>query len=325
MQRRFNVVSVASTAGTVELMESGNFQDFGLSEEYVEKLLSSGVMLRGKGELKIVGRQVILSEYRWKADLIGLRKDGTLVVIEVKRDREDMERRKEPCEIQVIRYAACLADLRSVEAIVDNMYADFAAQSIVLSDTNEELRSEAVRETLIDELTTWLRPNAAINNKQELVLVASGFDAGTLLACEWMAQPQFGIVITCMQVSPFKNTEGKLLLVVDKVFPIDSVKDMIKKPARKILEPSDPSNRNVFPSTVDMLDAGLIKEGQPVYLKGTNVTATVVDGSYVKSGDVEMRWNEWAKKYKTGSFSLYQYVCIDSARGKTLHDLRMGK
>ena len=320
MESRFNVVSVASTSGAVEVMETGNFQDFGLSEEYVEKLLSSGVMLNSKNDLKIVGRQVFIPDYKWKPDLIALRRDGTLVIIEVKRDKEDMERRKEPCEIQVIRYAACLTDLRTVEDIVDSMYADFAAKNVVLSDTDETLRNETVRDDLIYGLNSWLHRGAAVNNRQELVLVASGFDAGTLLACEWMAHR--GIVITCMQVSPFKNAEGKLLLVVDKVFPIASVKDMIKKPGRKITVSPDGSTRNAFPSTADMFEAGLLKEGQTVYLKGSTETATVIDGNYVQAGASAMRWNEWAKKYRTGSFSLYQYVCVDSAKVKTLHDLR---
>lgn len=48
MGSRFSVVSVAQTSGTVEVesMETGNFKKFDLSEENIEKLLASGVMLK---------------------------------------------------------------------------------------------------------------------------------------------------------------------------------------------------------------------------------------------------------------------------------------
>lgn len=323
MESRFSVVSVANTAGKVEVVKSGDFKEFGLSEENVEKLLTSDVML--KGDIKIIGRQVAIPEYRWRVDLVGLRKDGTLVVIEVKRDRVDMERRSEPCEMQVIRYAACLSEMiRTPEDIVDAMYADFDAKNVELSDTEESLRTGALREELLERILAWLNPNAAINYRQELVLVASGFDAGSLLACEWIAKTSHNkIIVTCIQVSPFQGQDGKLLLVVDKVFPIATVKDMARKTARSSV--SDDGSRNSFMSTSEMFDIGLIQADQPVYLKGTDATAVVIDGALVREGDKQLRWNQWAKSHKSGSFSLYQYACVDRECKVTLHDLRTKK
>lgn len=322
MESRFNVVSVET--GQVDVMTSGNFKNFGLSEENVERLLSKGVML--KGDIKIIGRQVAIPEYRWRVDLVGLRKDGTLVIIEVKRDREDMEHRKEPCEMQVIRYAACFAEIRSVGDLVDQMYYAFAGASIDVSETDDRLKDETVYNELVSQIEAWLHKGATINGKQELVLVASGFDAGSLLACEWIAKTSHGrIVINCIQVSPFKNVEDKMLLVVDKVFPIPTVHDLAKRPVRASASLSGDSSRNSFMSTTEMFDEGLISAGQVVYLKGTDFSATIVDGTCVSENGKEMRWNEWAKSHKTGSFSLYQYVCVGAKNGRTLHELRVNK
>lgn len=322
MGSRFSVVSVAQTSGTVEVesMETGNFKKFDLSEENIEKLLASGVML--KGDIKIIGRQVLIPEYGWKADLVGLRRDGTLVVIEVKRDREDIERRREPCEMQVIRYAACFSEtIRTPADIVDAMYAKFDAKNVELADTEESLKTSAVREELVERILSWLHPNATINHRQELVLVASGFDAGSLLACEWIAKTSHNrIVVNCVQVSPFQGEGDRLLLVVDKVFPIATVQDMAKRSARS--SAGGDGTRNSFLTTTEMFDSGLIHAGQTVYLKGTNASAVVVDGVLVREGDRQLRWNQWAKSHKSGSFSLYPYVCVGSPSGKTLHELR---
>lgn len=314
MEARFNVVSVAVATGNLDIAKTGNFKDFGLSEEHVEKLLASGVML--KGDIKIVGRQVP-TEYGWKADLVGLRRNGEIVVVEVKRDQADMRARKEPCEIQAIRYAAGLMEIRTIEDIVNTMYFPFSADRADITETDAAIR----REILAAEISDYLHPRAAINQDQELMLVASGFDAGTISACHWLHQ--HGLTIACVQVSPFQNEEGKLLLVVDRVFPLESLQELKSRTRTKQGRAEENGTRAQFPSTHDMLDDGLIKKGQTVYLKGTQATAVIVDGDLVQADGAVMRWNEWAKKHKSGSFSLYRVVSVDSAKGKTLHELRL--
>lgn len=312
MEARFNVVSVVAS-GCLEVSRIGEFKDFKLTEKNVEQLLSSGVVLR---DIKVVGRQV-RSEYNWKVDLVALRKSGDLVVIEVKRDQADMAGRKEPCEVQAIRYAAGLTEIRSAADIVDTMYLQFCTGREDLAEMEDSER----RQFLKDEIESFITPKAQINERQELMLVASGFDPGTISACHWLSNND--IAISCVQISPFKNEEGKVLLVVDRVFPLESIQELKNRAVGRRIRTATGSTRSQFASTYEMLDAGQIVPGQTVYLKGTDKTAQVVDGEYVMEGADRFRWNEWAKKYKTGSFSLYHYVAVGSPSGKTLHEVRM--
>jgi hypothetical protein len=313
MEARFNVVSVVAS-GSLEVSRIGEFRDFNLTEKNVEELLTSGVILR---DVMLVGRQV-RSEYTWKVDLVALRKNGDMVIIEVKRDQGDMAARKEPCEIQAIRYAAGLTEIRSAEDIVDTMYSSFCNGRHDLGALDESER----RQLLKDEIENFINPKAQINSRQELMLVASGFDPGTISACHWLHNN--GITISCVQISPFKNLneEGTVLLVVDRVFPLESLQDLKNRAVGRRLRPASGDARARFASTYEMLDSGLIAPSQTVYLKGTNKTAQIIDGEFVQEGNERMRWNEWAKKYKTGSFSLYHYVTVDSQSGRTLHEVR---
>lgn len=312
VEARFNVVSVVAS-GCLEVSRIGEFKDFQLTEKNVEDLLARGVILR---DVMLVGRQV-RSEYTWKVDLVALRKNGDLVVIEVKRDQADMAARKEPCEIQAIRYAAGLTEIRSAEDIVDAMYSSFCNGRQDLGADDAERR-----QLLKDEIENFINPKAQINSRQELMLVASGFDPGTISACHWLYNN--GITISCVQISPFKNLneEGTVLLVVDRVFPLESIQDLKNRAVGRRLRAVSGDARARFASTFDMLDSGLIRAGQTVCLKGTDKTAQVLDGEFVLDGTDRLRWNEWAKKYKTGSFSLYHYVTVDSLSGNTLHEVR---
>src|SRR3712207_8835569 len=70
--------------------------------------------------LLVVGKQVVNKE-NGRSDLTAVDENGNLVLIEVKRDVEDIRQRKESFEFQAIRYAASYAkiktpdDLRSEE------------------------------------------------------------------------------------------------------------------------------------------------------------------------------------------------------------------
>ncbi len=84
-------------------------------EEHIEELLVRypGLLnfeafepsMSSNDEVLIVSRQPISSN-RKRADLLGVHRDGSLVVIEIKRDAGDAKVRSESMEFQALRYAA---------------------------------------------------------------------------------------------------------------------------------------------------------------------------------------------------------------------------
>jgi len=51
--------------------------------------------------------------------------NGNIVLIEIKRDRKDIEHRKEAFEFQALRYAASYAKIKSVDELVDKVFAAY--------------------------------------------------------------------------------------------------------------------------------------------------------------------------------------------------------
>lgn len=84
-------------------------------EEHIEDLLvrypgllnfdAFDASVSSNDEVLIVSQQPIASN-RKRADLLGIHRDGSLVVIEIKRDAEDAGHRVESLEFQALRYAA---------------------------------------------------------------------------------------------------------------------------------------------------------------------------------------------------------------------------
>ncbi|MFO8066930.1 MAG: hypothetical protein R6U11_05040, partial [Bacteroidales bacterium] len=61
-----------------------------------------------------IGSQVTNSE-KGRSDLTAIDDNGNLVLIEIKRDIEDIKARKEELEFQAIRYAAGYAKIKTPE------------------------------------------------------------------------------------------------------------------------------------------------------------------------------------------------------------------
>lgn len=72
----------------------------------------------------IVGKQVRNAQHGI-SDLTAVDNKGNIVLVEIKRDRKDIEGRKEAFEFQAIRYAASYATIEDPEDLVNKIYAPY--------------------------------------------------------------------------------------------------------------------------------------------------------------------------------------------------------
>lgn len=72
----------------------------------------------------IVGQQVQDVNHK-RSDLTAIDTDGNIVLIEIKRDVQDILSRKEPLEFQAIRYAASCATIKTSDELVQNIFAPY--------------------------------------------------------------------------------------------------------------------------------------------------------------------------------------------------------
>jgi len=107
-------------------VESVTFSELGLQEADIEEILRCNIdMLCGDEEsMLIVGRQV-KNEKLGRSDLTAVDNNGSIVLIEIKRDMKDIENRKEAFEFQAIRYAASYATIESPDELVKNVFAPY--------------------------------------------------------------------------------------------------------------------------------------------------------------------------------------------------------
>lgn len=71
----------------------------------------------------MVSKKVVKKNGR--SDLTAVDQNGNLVLIEIKRDVEDIKQRREAFEFQAIRYAASYAKIKTTDELVDIIFASY--------------------------------------------------------------------------------------------------------------------------------------------------------------------------------------------------------
>lgn len=158
-------------------------------------------------ELLIIARQPSTAN-RKRADLFAIDQDGTLIVIEVKRDAEDERGRVEGMEFQAIRYAASSRRMSAADVI--DQFANYIRKTE--GEADDEL--DGHRLTAIKRLASHLEDETETFTEEDLVeiidpsvrqkiyLVAADFDPEVTAACAWLREHE--IEIACFRLQPFK-------------------------------------------------------------------------------------------------------------------------
>lgn len=99
--------------------EEITFKSLGLVEPNVEEFIKNNAEEVFEDENLFVVGQRVKNKSRATTDLIAIDENGNIVLIEVKRDKDDIKRRREKFEYQAIRYAASLANISTPIDLVD--------------------------------------------------------------------------------------------------------------------------------------------------------------------------------------------------------------
>lgn len=212
------------------LLEPTSFSKLEMNEHDLEELIKNNPQLIAKDDsLLIVGQQVRNSS-NGICDLVGLNQSGDIVLIEIKRDRKDIESRREAFEFQAIRYVAGFATLETLDELVHNIYVPFLERNI--ENQNEDSLSITV--LAMQNLLTFFRKHHIsledFNQRQQIVLVASDYDSQTVSAVAWLNQN--GVEMYCYKLIPFK-IKGEIYIQSQKVLPLDVYEDYYVGVVRK--------------------------------------------------------------------------------------------
>jgi len=306
----------------VEKIEPATFADLNLKENDLEEMLRNSIEILCDDEesLLIVGRQV-KNEQLGRSDLTAIDHNGNVVLIELKRDKNDIVRRKEGFEFQAIRYAASYATIESVEDFVRKVYAPY----IEKYRHEFNIGSLTTYELGVRMLTEFLESNESeerFNKNQKVILVASEFDEQTLSAVAWLNKN--GVDMTCIQLTPYRINEDTYLDAA-KVLPLEEYNDyyvnLMDVSVGKV-SPSGTRKRKILPKINDMLEWGVVKAGDIIQAKGRESQGTLLENGHVLVDGSEMSLQKWLQNV-FGWASVHTYVfVVHQETGKTLSQIR---
>lgn len=186
-------------------IEPITFKEIGMSEKDIEELIKRNTDIITEDESILIVGQQVRNVDNGICDLVGINQDGDLVLIEIKRDRQDIKSRKEAFEFQAIRYAASFATIREVDDLINKVYAPYL-------EKNEEYQVSpnlTVVEQANRKLVDFFKQNNIMleefNQKQKIILVASDYDNQTKSAVAWLNSN--GVEIASYQLTPYRLNE----------------------------------------------------------------------------------------------------------------------
>lgn len=303
-------------------IESVTFAELGMQESDIEAFLRTSIDLVCSDEesLLIVGQQV-KNEQWGRSDLTAIDNDGSLVLIEIKRDKKDIENRKEAFEFQAIRYAASYATIKTVDDLVKLVYSHYIEKyrdEFVLGDlTTYELGLRKINEFLLAN-----DAQDHFNLKQRIILVASEFDEQTLSAVAWLNDN--GVDISCYKLIPFRiGTE--VIIHSEKVLPVSKNEEYFVN----LLDRAQPSERirkavirQSLPKIDSLLKWGVVKVGDVIVAKNRSDEGVLLKNGNVQVNGKELSMQVWLKAlYGWSSIQTYVFA-IHKETGKTLSELR---
>ncbi len=329
------------------MFKPSTFKALGRRESEMEEFIRQNIQLLFTSEnaqgaatesLLIVGQQVSNTE-KGRTDLVAIDGNGYLTLVEIKRDADDIKLRREAFEFQAIRYAANLATVKTPEQLVESIYAPYIEKHRGESQYSsyKSLTASEIAKRKLDEFLEENSAAATFNQKQRIVLIASGFDAQTLSAVAWLVANQ--VDIACFTLTPGKLLEQDFINI-EKILPPPLLQDhYVGLPSRnntgdKPAGPPRPTNDNGakvnLPKIGELMKAGLLKQGDFLKLRGESEAdskAKILDSNQVEYGGKTLSYNQWGQKVKGWSaINIYDWaelVSTDPSRpSQSLNSLR---
>lgn len=304
-------------------IEPVTFSELNMTENDIEEVLRNSIdMICDEEEsMLIVGRQV-RNEKNGRSDLTAVDNNGNIVLIEIKRDRKDIEHRKEAFEFQAIRYAASYATIDKTDDLVKKVYAPY----IEKYRSEFELGELTSFELGIRKLNEFLQVNDAqknFNEKQRIILVASDFDEQTLSAVAWLNSNN--VDMSCYRLTPYKLNED-LFFYVEKLLPVTNYDDyyvnLMDNSAATTVTGDKKITRRSLPKIDLMLEWGVVKEGDIIVAKGREDEGRLLSNGNVMVNGEEKSMQAWLKEvYGWSSVQTYVFA-VHKETGKTLSQIR---
>ncbi|MEV0733060.1 hypothetical protein [Polymorphospora sp. NPDC050346] len=203
------IVAVPKTTFAVEqVLERGDLQ----------RLLRAQIAVIADDILVVAEEFGAFTEAKRRIDLLGIDREGRLVVIELKRTTDGGH-----LELQALRYAAMVSAM-TFRDLVEH-YEHYLGR--VEPDAVDDARNR---------LTDWLHDSEepTLSREVRVVLVSAGFDREITTTVLWLTDV-YGLDIRCVRLTPYRVGD-RLLLDVQHVIPLPEAGELTVQLRRRQTE-----------------------------------------------------------------------------------------
>ncbi|BCJ77001.1 hypothetical protein CS0771_65450 [Catellatospora sp. IY07-71] len=176
----------------------------------LQRLLRSRIDMIADGVMVVSEEFGAFADARRRIDLLGVDRDGRLVVVELKRTADGGH-----LELQALRYAAMIS-VMTFDDLVEHYQRHLAK---VEPDAVEDARCR-----LADFLDDVGGEEAVLSREVRVVLVAAGFDREITTTVLWL-NDVYGLDIRCVRLTPYK-IDQRILLDVQQVIPLPEASEL---------------------------------------------------------------------------------------------------
>ena len=178
------------------------YASLGLRErEDVQRVLREQIDVISKDTLILAEEFGEWTDSRRRIDLLGLDRDGCLVVIELKRTEDGGH-----MDLQALRYAAMVSTLKFEQAV--EVHKKFRESRGLLPDSAE---------TVIREFLDISDGPVVFSNKVRIILASANFSKEITSTVLWLNAQ--GLDVTCVKMRPH-SFQGRVLLDIEQVVPL---------------------------------------------------------------------------------------------------------
>jgi len=311
--------------GQLTEAESVTFVDLNMKESDIEEILRKNVdMLCDDEESMLIVGQQVRNVSNGRSDLTAIDNDGNIVLIEIKRDKDDITGRKEAFEFQAIRYAASCATIKTSDELIQNVFVPYVEKHKTEFSLQPGLTASEIAKRIYDDFANGNHiKKTEFNKGQRIILVASEFDEQTLSAVAWLNSNN--VDISCYQLCPYK-VNGDTMLDVKKVLPVVEYNDFYVDIAQHGITGATKGKditRRTLPKIDKLMEWGIVKSGDIIsarYRDGKE--AILLENGLVQVGKEKLSLQQWLKNiYGWSSVETYVFS-VDKKTGKTLSELR---
>lgn len=310
------------TPSPVEMVQL-SFRDLKLKEEHLETFVRDNIELLVEDETLLIVGQQIRNQERGRSDLVALDQEGNLVLVEIKRDLEDIRGRREPFEFQAIRYAANYSNMKTIDELIELVFAPYIQRNPDKFPDKGLTPIEYGRRIIMMFLKEK-NAERTFNRKQRIFLVAADFDPQTLSACAWLVSNQ--VDISCFKLIPYK-LDTHHVLHIEQILPLPSLDGLYVNVAEsrsaRIKESGLKKNRTLLPRMDKLFEWGIVQKGDELTIRGQDGSnAIVLSEQEVEYNGARYKFNKWGQQV-TGWSSICIYEWAYSKRlNKTLDAAR---